>query len=374
MTGPDDQQEFDAAHALWRGGDNAGAARHLTGLTARYPGNPGLFSALGVCQFEMGDYGPARFALERALELDPEQGVAAFNLAHLLLMQGEEERGFALYERRWASFVRPSWHPAPEQAWRGEKLDGTLLVLGEQGLGDMIQFARFLPAAAQRCRRLVLAVPPELKRLAEALPGLAQVVTAGEALPAFDRFAMLLSLPHLLKLYGPSRPVPPYLAARKPLVLADTGRLRVGLVWAGRAAHAQDRLRSLTPERLAPLLDVPGVDFFSLQWGQTPPWPGMPDLAAGIADLQDTADRIAGLDLLISADSAPAHLAGAMGKPVFAFVTFVPDWRWGLGQEVSSWYPSIRLFRQPGPGDWEGAVALARKALSERVDSSSGSG
>ncbi|CAA6605559.1 TPR repeat-containing protein [Rhodospirillaceae bacterium LM-1] len=362
-AGTSDQDRFDAAHALWKEGGHEQAAVLLDELSAKHPGNADLFSALGVCRFENGDYAQARQALERALSLDPDQGIAAYNLAHLLLLLGEEEKGFALYERRWASFSRPAWHPSPQLAWDGEPLDGTLLVLAEQGFGDMIQFARFLPLAAKRCQRLVLAAPPELKRLMAPISGVAQLVTAGEPLPPFDRFVMMLSLPHRLRSFGGQRPSPPYLAASKAMDLPGRG-MKVGLVWAGRAAHSQDKQRSLDIQELAPLLKTPGVDFFSLQLGQTPP-PGATDLAPGIADFEDTAAVLAGLDLLISADTAPAHLAGAMGKPVWTFVTFVPDWRWGLGGETSDWYPQMRLFRQERPGDWQAPVLRMAQALAD---------
>jgi hypothetical protein len=357
-----DEEKFEQARTLWARGEAGIAALTLDDLASRHPGNAGLFSALGVCRFECADYAGARAALERALALDPDQGVAAYNLAHLLLLLGEEEQGFDLYERRWSSFIRPSWHPSLDLTWDGEDLDGALLVLAEQGFGDMIQFARFLPLAARKCKRLALVVPSELKRLLAGMSGVDSVITAGDALPAFDRFVMLQSLPHRLKAFGRHRPLPPYLSVPDPLVLPGGG-LKVGLVWAGRPAHAQDRLRSMPPEALAPLLGVPGVNFFSLQWGQPSPWPDVPDLTAGIKDFQDTARILSGLDLLISVDSAPAHLAGALGKPVFTFVTHVPDWRWGLAGEGSSWYPSMRLFRQEAPGDWSGAVQKADLAL-----------
>lgn len=357
-----DQQAFEAAHGLWREGRHAEAAGILANLSQRYPDNPDLFSALGVCLFEGAQYGPARQALEKALSLDPGQGIAAYNLAHLLLLLGEEERGFQLYEQRWSSFQRPSWHPDASLTWNGEAFEGALLVLAEQGFGDMIQFARFLPEAAKRCSRLVLAAPAELKRLLAAVPGVSAIVSNGEALPQFDRFVMMMSLPLRLGMMGDAKPKAPYLPLPKAADLPGRG-VKVGLVWAGRTSHAEDRLRSLSSGSMAPILAVPGVDFFSLQLGDAPPPKGVTDLSGRIADFQDTASLIAGLDLLISADTAPAHLAGAMGKPVWTFVTYVPDWRWGLGGEATPWYPSMRLFRQDAPGDWSGAVARAAKAL-----------
>ncbi|MBI5119822.1 MAG: tetratricopeptide repeat protein [Rhodospirillales bacterium] len=365
-AGPADQEEFDRAHALWKGGRHAEAALLLEDLTQRHSDNAGLFSALGVCRFEAGAYGPARLALERALALDPDQGIAAYNLAHLLLLEGDEERGFQLYERRWASFQRPSWHPSSDLAWDGQALDGTLLVLAEQGFGDMIQFARFLPLATRRCRRLLLAVPPELKRLLAGVDGVAEVIVSGQALPAFNRFVMMTSLPYRLRAFGQDRPQPPYLPLPAPMALPGSG-FKVGLVWAGRAAHAEDRLRSLTPEHLAPLLAVEEVDFFSLQLGQGAAPAGMTDLAPHLGDFMDTAAALAGLDLLISADSAPAHLAGALGRPVWTFVTYVPDWRWGLGLCESAWYPSMRLLRQESPGDWGAPIVKAAQNLEKLI-------
>lgn len=361
-----DQEAFDQAHALWRQGRHDLAVPVLAELALRHPKHAGLHSALGVCRFESADYDGARIALEKALSLDPQQGIAAYNLAHLLLLLGDEERGFELYESRWSSFQRPSWHPSSDLAWDGAAFDGTLLVLAEQGFGDMIQFARFLPLAAQRCRDLVLVAPKELRRLLAQIPGVAGVVSAGEALPAFDRFVMMMSLPFRLGAFGSGKPTASYIPIPpNPPQLPGSG-LRVGLVWAGRGSHAEDRLRSLAADDLRAILDVPGIDYFSLQIGSPPP-PGVAGLAEGIEDFMDSAARIAALDLLISADTAPAHLGGAMGKPVWTLVTFVPDWRWGRAGDRTSWYPSMRLFRQESPQDWSLPLAKIRAALKELV-------
>ncbi len=373
-AGSSDQDRFDAAHALWRQGRISEAVRLLDDLTHHHPDNAGLHSALGVCRFESGDFGAARQALERALALDPAQGVAAYNLAHLLLLQGDEERGLALYERRWDSFNRPAWHPPAELSWDGEAFDGTLLVLAEQGFGDMIQFARFLPLAAKRCRRLVLVVPPELKRLLSFVPGVAQVVTTGEPLPSFDRFVMLMSLAYRMRTFGPKRPCPPYLAASSAKALPRSG-FKIGLVWSGRVDDRHQKARALSLSQLAPFVaNTADACFYSLQLGasggEAADWPGpepLADLSAGMTDFEDTAALLAQIDLLICVDTAIAHLTGALGRPAFVLLPARAHWVWGL-DDACSWYPSLRLFRADAQG-WERALTKLSEALSERVDS-----
>ncbi|MBF0354077.1 MAG: tetratricopeptide repeat protein [Alphaproteobacteria bacterium] len=377
----EEEQLFQSAHALWASGEAALAVPVLEALCLAHPENPGLFSALGVCLYESGDARGAQEPLEQALKLDPEQGVAAYNLAHVLLTLGEEERGLALYERRWSSFSRPAWHPALELSWDGKPLEGTLLVLAEQGFGDMIQFARFLPLAAQYCNKLILVVPPELKRLLSDVPGVAQVVSAGEALPAFDRFVMMMSLPYRLGAFGLKRPYPPYL---KPLHQslemppASKGR-DIGLIWSGRADSRHQKARALDLSLLGRHLGAArDVVFHCLQLGeaasQLPDWTGpapLIDRAGEMTDFAATAALLQGLDLLITVDTASAHLAGALGMPAFVLLPVLPHWVWGLEGEVTGWYPSLRLFRADEQG-WTQALMKLSQALSERVDSRPG--
>ncbi|MBF0166421.1 MAG: hypothetical protein HQL45_02220 [Alphaproteobacteria bacterium] len=322
---------------------------------AEMPGQVSLLNNLGLALHETGALNEALSILSQARALAPDKPEIALNLAHTLLMMGRMAEGFAAYEAR-PLIAAPSQAPR----WQGENRPGkTLLVWCEQGLGDALQFVRLLPQAAKRAGNLLLACDPSLHRLFEKI---APCVDESAAPPAHEVQCPLLSLPHLLKLddaslYGQT----PYLQAAPPMALA--GEIKIGLVWAGRRGHANDRNRSLSPDLLSPLLAIPGMTFYSLQIGRGPAPMGMIDLAPRIADLHDTASALLGLDLLISADTAPAHLAGALGRPVWTLLPFAPDWRWGWEGETTPWYPRMRLFRQKRPGDWPEVIEQVAQAL-----------
>ena len=250
----------------------------------------------------------------------------------------------------------------PARQWNGGPLDGrTLLIHAEQGLGDTLQFVRYVPLAAARGGRVVLAVQPSLVRLLKGTPGAAEVVPAGAALPAFDVFVPLLSLP---RLFGTKlESVPPPLPYGVPLAPGRAGGLRVGLVWAGGGVFADDRHRSMPAMAMDGLAGVPGVQFVSLQLGAAVLPVGAEDGMAGVEDFAGTATQVAGLDLVIAVDTAVAHLAATMGLPVWMLSRHRGCWRWGHGQADTPWYPGLRLFRQSRPGDWDGVVQEVRAAL-----------
>jgi tetratricopeptide (TPR) repeat protein len=285
----------------------------------------------------------------RALAVAPDHPMVNADYGTALLLAGRAAEGWAQHEWRWRTaifdpyrrgFVQPLWDGAPLTGKR-------LLLHGEQGLGDVLQFCRYAPLVAGG--EVVLEVHPPLVRLLQSLPGLSRVVARGETLPMFDLHCPLMSLPRLF----PEIPAAPYLPA--PPVRPHEGKRRVGLVWAGSSHHPDDRRRSLPKERLAPLLAVPDVDWFSLQIGSPPP-DGVTDLTQGIGDFADTADKLADLDLLITVDTSIAHLAGAIGRPAWVLLAYTPDWRWQLDRSDTPWYPSLRLFRQKTPGDWRGLI------------------
>lgn len=303
------------------------------------------------------------------------------NLALALLMQGKLDEGWCEYETRWqieASAGRTPKIPAP--LWTGQKLRGeTVLLWAEQGFGDTLQFCRYAPMVAAAGARVVLAVPRALQRIMATLDGVAAVVSEdAPSLPHFDYHCPLLSLPAAFGTTLATIPAEvPYLhAGPSPWhdVLDTLPGLKVGLVWAGRSrteqphAAAIDRRRSMRFRDMAPLLDVPGCDFVSLQLG--PPAAQMPatgllDVSARLTDWGDTADLITGLDLVISVDTAVAHLAGTLGKPVWLLSRFDACWRWFLGRDDTPWYPSMTLFRQETPGDWAGVIERVRRVLAE---------
>jgi hypothetical protein len=326
--------------------------------------------------------GEAMRLLDAALAARPDFPAARWTRAMARLQAGDMPGGWDDFEARW-SLPEVGPGPAiPRPVWDGTPLAGRRLLLQpEQGLGDTIQFARYAPLLAARGGTVVLGVQPPLQRLLRSLeaPGVT-VVACGEVLPPIDCYLPLLSVPRVLRQgLGDIPAAAPYLVAepaavarwRRRIGAACGGALAVGLVWAGNPRHINDANRSLPPAQLAALAAVPGVRFFGLQCGPgravAPPLPEMVDLAAGLDDFAETAAVLAALDLLISVDTAPLHLAGALGRPAWALLPAVPDWRWLLGRVDSPWYPSLRLFRQPRPGDWAAVIAEVGVALRRRA-------
>ena len=319
---------------------------------------------------------------QRALALQPDFPAAHNNLSLALLLKGDFETGLPHHEWRWrVRGLRMGGRRFDQPAWRGEPLNGARILLhAEQGAGDTLQFLRYAPLVAARGGRVIIEVPPELKRLAMSVKGIEQVIGGGEPLPAFDQHCAFLSLPLAFGTTMASIPGEvPYLAAPEPLLADWRARLpasaspRVGLIWAGRPEHRRDRERSIALAALAPLADT-GATFYALQKGpaaeqaKTPP-PGMVlhNLGEAFTDFADTAAAMSALDLVISVDTSPVHLAGAIGKPVWVLLTRTPDWRWFLEREDSPWYPTARLFRQPTRGDWASVIARVAAELRRYV-------
>jgi Tfp pilus assembly protein PilF len=303
--------------------------------------------------------------IDRALTLSPQHPLAHWNRAILLLSLGECCEGFAEYEWRWKNGAGPQFvsRAFTQPRWNGELWpDQTLFVHGEQGFGDFIQFARFLPMARQRVGRIVVECPAALLPLM-ADSGLAdEWVVPSEAPKAFDAFIPLMSLPHALGISTETLPNQvPYLRVRaNGLESRSRGeRLKVGLVWSGNPTHDDDSLRSIDPELLGDLVSIDGVEFHSLQAPVRPEhqaivaqWPRWVDRTCSMTNFRATAEYLEGLDLVIAVDTAVAHLAGALGKPVWLLVQDSPDWRWLLNRADSPWYPTLRVFRQSHRGDW----------------------
>ena len=351
---------------------------------ALQPDWPEALTTLGAVSRALGRPGEAIALNRRAVALRPDFVEAHNNLAMALLAAGDFTAGWREYEWRWRA--KDSSSPRrdfPQPEWQGEAMQGgTLLIHAEQGLGDTVQFCRFLPLAAQRAR-IVLEVPAPLRRLMEGLPGVAQLVTAGEPLPVFDSHCALMSLPHRLgtgaDVLGHTVPylTPPAAETADWRQYCATLRgLKVGLAWAGASrpllssSVQVDRRRSIALSLLAPLATIPGVVLTSLQKGDAaqelydsaPPWP-IEDWTGELNDFADTAALIQALDLVIAVDTAVAHLAGALGKPVWLLNRFDSCWRWQVDRQDSPWYPSLRQFRQKRPGDWAEVVGRVRQAL-----------
>jgi tetratricopeptide (TPR) repeat protein len=331
---------------------------------------------LGVALQKENRIADALRSYHRCELLRPDHADLHLNMALAYLVAGDFVNGWREYEWRYQSKERTP-RKLPQPLWTGEDLAGkTILLHHEQGLGNTIQFMRYAPLVAARGARIVLEVQPPLARLAATLKGVAQVVAAGEAPPPVDFHCPLLSLPERFGTHLATIPAKmPYLTAQAEAVtrwrreIGDVPALKVGLVWAGNAKHHSEPDRSLGLERLAPLLELPGIRWFSLQVGERAgdvarlPAGMIVDLSRGLTDFAETAAMIANLDLVVAVDTSVVHLAGALGRPVWAMLPFAPDWRWLLDREDSPWYPSLRLFRQPRAGDWDGVIARVRDGL-----------
>lgn len=332
-----------------------------------WPGFAEAHSNLGIALHEQGEYEAAIRSYRQALALRPEYGEAHYNLALSLLTVERFEEGWREYAWRWGA-IQPLRDLGPR--WDGSPLHGrTLLVHAEQGLGDTLQFVRHVPRVRGR---VVLECQPELLRLLRLADlGGAQCVPRGDELPDFAVSAGLLDLPRLL---GPVHPgdhvSPPYLRApdEGSSLPARDGWPRVGLVWGGNPQHRNDYNRSLPAELLRPLVSESLFRFFSLQKGphatelsHLPP--EVMDLGARAGDMADTASLLTQIDLLIAVDTSVAHLAGALGRPVWVLLPHAADWRWLSGRRDCPDYPTARLFRQGRPGDWPSVVTQVRDEL-----------
>jgi tetratricopeptide (TPR) repeat protein len=323
---------------------------------------------------------------EAALAICPGWARVHYNLAMALLRLGRYAAGWRQAEWRWKiPDINVPRRGFGQLRWYGQDISGRVLLLHpEQGFGDMLQFFRYGPLAAARCARVYLETPPPLLRLfrASLVRDNLQIIEPAadfpgtRGLPRFDYHCPVLGLPLAFGTTLADIPADvPYLRAEPAELeawrrrLQDIPRPLVGLAWAGSAKHARDRLRSIRLDRLAPLFDV-GATFVSLQKGEAaaqaaaPPF-GMAlhDFSAELADFADTAALVMALDLVISVDTAVAHLAGALAKPVWLLDRFDADWRWLLDRDDSPWYPTMRIFRQPRLGDWDGVVHAVRGAL-----------
>ncbi len=306
----------------------------------------------------------------RALVIDPGSCEAHFGLAHSYLSQGLYSVGWQHYERR-----RKKAMPMPR--WQGEDLCGRRILLhAEQGLGDSLQFARYVPLVAARGGRVVLQVQPRLKRLLAGIDGIDEFSDDDATAGQIPCHCPLPSLPAVFRTRPSTIPSQTrYLTANHEAVerwsthTAGLG-LKVGLAWAGDPRHGRDLHRSVSLSMLEPILRTPGVSFFSLQRGaaaeqitQLPDGIKVREIEDQGADFAETAGAIMALDLVITVDTSIAHLAGALGKPVWVLLAFVPDWRWLLMREDSPWYQTARLFRQHSPGEWNGVMTRVAEQL-----------
>jgi len=339
-----------------------------------------LWENLAVASRRLGDFELAARAFLIAADKRSAAPGLRFEAALCQLAYDDYESAWPLYEERLRAFPERLALPA-SPAWDGNYQAGQrLLVLCEQGFGDSIMVARYLPFLAAQGLHVDIVCPPALLRLMRSLPGIGQVIARGEPLPEHDFHVPLMSIPGLFNTRIATIPQNfPYLAPaadiprpwREALAENDRG-IRIGLRWSGNPLHAQDRERSLPAALLAPLLDLEDTLFVSLQTddgdservnAELAALPGVIDARPWLGDMADTAALIQDLNLVISVDTATLHLAGAMSRPGWAMLARHGDWRWGSSGSQSHWYPSLRLFRQPQPGDWHDVVLRIRDQL-----------
>ncbi|MFH2091016.1 MAG: tetratricopeptide repeat-containing glycosyltransferase family protein [Pseudomonadota bacterium] len=332
----------------------------------------------------MGQYDNALKSSKKAIALNPNFVAARWNQSILLLLQGDLKTGFKEYEWRWQRPKSPIRLFDTGVAWQGQPLEGkTIFVYEEQGLGDTLQFIRYLPFVQKIGGRVIFEVVPQLLRLVQSFKGFDRLYVGipnidTRSVDRFDYHVPLLSLPGILNTTLDCVPKNiPYLYADPCLSKIWQSRMgnnlsacKIGIVWAGHPEHANDMNRSVLLSRFKQLLDIPDVGLYSLQKEKFDQWTDISpekiflrDFGDEITDFSDTAAIMDNLDLVISIDTSVVHLAGAMGKKVWALLPFSPDWRWMTDRDDSPWYPSMRLFRQPKPGDWESVFRAVKKKL-----------
>jgi tetratricopeptide (TPR) repeat protein len=345
------------------------------------PKQPEIYINFGRALDQRGQFEEAMACYEQAIALKPDSAEARYNRSLLLLLRGDFAEGWAEYEWRWRLKTNPERSDLPQPRWSGEPLEGkTILIQTEQGFGDSLQFLRYVPAVAQRGANVVVAVPGPLLRLVKNLRGVAAVITEGDRLPEIDFHCPLLSLPHVFGTVMETIPATvPYLLPPQDTLTMWSERLRsapavkIGLVWSGNPANRVNPGRSIPVSGLAPLWEVAGIQWFSLQVGSPAadiahiPTGVIEDLSPLLTDFAETAAAICNLDLVISVETAVAHLAGALGHPVWVPLAVVPAWRWLLERADSPWYPTMHLFRQTIAGDWTPVIEAIRDRLIEIV-------
>ena len=358
----------------------APAIAALQAVITAEPERAEAYNSLGYLHSRQRQAEQAIQQYEKAIDIQPDYAQAHFNLGMTLLQTGDYERGLVEYDWRWKTGqFTPFQCPHPQ--WDGSPIpDKTLLLHTEQGAGDAIQFARYIPLAAALCKRLLLVCTDDVAPLFATIPGIAQLRGVGQIkVSDFDTYLPLMSLARVLKTRLDTIPADmPYLdrtAIRRrkdltALALLPSPSPKIGFVWAGSPTHKNDRHRSCPLEAFLPLLRLPRLSFYSFQKGdkvkdiaQLPAEVQVHDLDAQMKDYGDTAILLDQLDLLISIDTSVVHLAGALGKPVWTLLSHIPDWRWLLEGAETRWYPSMRLFRQASTDDWAGVMEQVAEAL-----------
>ncbi|MDX1572049.1 MAG: TIGR03032 family protein [Xanthomonadales bacterium] len=350
------------------------AVELLSEVVEEQTDNAEAMNSLGLAHSRLGDYEKGIEWFERSIETDQQFALAHFNRGLILLKLGRYEEGWPGFDWRWQT---PQFVPfqCNKPQWQGEDIsDKRLLVHSEQGNGDHIQFMRFLPMVAEKCKELIYVGPEKLAPLAAEIEGVSESRVPGQ-IPQdrFDVYCPLMSLPRWLGITRDNIPAPErYLKIPEQVVVRKLeGQFKVGIAWAGSPTQKDDKRRSMQLDTLAPLFEVDGVDFFSVQMpisGEESALlekHGITNLEPELPGYARTAALVDQLDLVITVDTAVAHVAGALGKPVWILLNADPDWRWGIEGEATPWYPTARLFRQAKPRDWSPVIDRVRQALEE---------
>ncbi len=364
---------------LYRFDDAVAAAAEAVRLQ---PAIPRFQINLGKALMDRGERDAAVDAFLAALAREPAHPEAHLAIGQILLARGEMTPGWREYE--WRNQLDQARGMLPKMAapaWNGMPLpQDRILLVGDQGYGDTLQFCRYVPEVAARCREVVVGCSPDIAPLLRSLRGVAACHTRWDQIPAHKVFCLMSSLPGLFGTEITTIPAPiPYFSVDPALIRAwqarferdlPRGALRVGVAWAGRTTHPNDRRRSMRLADLAPLGKTAGVAFVSLQQ-KFPPrdratpnvLPGLLDVSEALTDFAETAAAIINLDLVVCVDTSVGHLAGALGKPAWLMLATPSDWRWLLDRSDTPWYPSLRLFRQSRAGDWSDVTAAIAQAL-----------
>lgn len=380
------------------------AAAQLDRLLAAEPGLTEARLDLARCRWKQGQLEQAKAALLPAVELDPSNQVVTSFLIDIFIRQkdwpelhkemlrraatdyagaelewelccvnllfGAMAEGWEQHESRWdhPGLTNPK-REFPQPLWDGSALEGrTVLLHCEQGFGDTIMFVRYAPLVKALGGRVLLLAQPELADLVATCPGIDQTISEESAIPRFDVHLPLLSLPRIFQTSLATIPAAiPYLDVPERVpnqgaicerLAHSRGKTRIALSWAGNPTHARDSQRSIPPETFKSLECLPNVAWFAFQHGMTevPPLLGIESMSPLLSNFSDTAYALSGMDLVITVDTALAHLAGALGIPTLLLVSYLPDWRWLMGRDDSPWYPSMQIYRQPLAGNWESVI------------------
>ena len=373
--------EFHASRAniLQRMGRHVEALGSLFTALSLQPGNASFHFNRGNVLFDLKRFDEAFAAFDKAIALAPDFATAHYNEGFSRLLLGDTERGWKKYEYRWElPERRGAKRNFSQPVWLGDgPLTGkTILIHAEQGFGDTIMACRYVPMVAALGARVILEVQPALLQLMKGLDGVATLVARGSTIPQFDVHCPIMSLPMAFKSRLETIPnTVPYLRVREDKIDQWRSRLdgrgfKIGIAWAGNPTFKKDRDRSIMLKNILPISSVDGATYFSIQKDlrdtdaeMLSANPQIIHLGNNLNDFQDTAAAMMCLDLIISSDTAVVNLAGALGKPLWILLSFIPDWRWLLDRADSPWYPTARLFRQNKTGEWGSVVSDVRAEL-----------